>query len=158
MHIVSGLIRKAPFIKQLESSTMFVIELAECVKDYKTGEKSYSNYKAMLFAKSPAAVDYYTTATREGGFIVLSCEKLKVEKFDADNGTQYITLMMDNARLENAMMPAQGQPNIQPPQQQQRQPQQPNGGQSYHPQQGQQQQAQPQYNEPPVNYDDDIPF
>ena len=40
MHVVNGLIRKAPLIKQLQDSTMFVVELSEMVKDYKTGEKN----------------------------------------------------------------------------------------------------------------------
>lgn len=102
MHIVHGQIRKAPMIKQLAESTMFIVELSEVVKDYKTGEKTYTNYKAMLFAKSQAAIDYYTSSTAEGNFIVLTSEKLKIETFDADSGKTYITLMMDNARLEGA--------------------------------------------------------
>lgn len=132
MHTVHGTIRKAPFIKQLESSTMFVVELSEVVKDYKTGEKSYTNYKATLFAKSPGAVDYYTNATREGAYVVLCAEKLKVEQRE-HNGKTYITLMMDNARLEGSKYPD-----------------------------GQQQQSpqsqQPQYNESPMDFDSDIPF
>ena len=113
MHIVHGQVRKAPVIKQLQDSTLFVIELSEMVKDYKTGEKTYTNYKAMLFAKSPAAIDYYTQATAEGSFIVLNCEKLKIETFDANSGKTYITLMMDNARLEGAHF-TQGAPAQQP--------------------------------------------
>ena len=136
MHIVHGQIRKAPFIKQAGESTMFVVELAEMVKDYKTQEKTYTNYKAMLFAKSPAAVDYYTKATAEGSFVVLNAEKLKVEVFNADNGKQYVTLMMDNARLEGAQF-SETAPQYQAPVQNQ--------------QQG-------QYNEPPMQFDQDIPF
>lgn len=111
MHTVHGLIRKAPFIKQLENSTMFVVELSEMVKDFKTGEKSYTNYKAMLFAKSQGAVDYYTNATQEGAFVVISSEKLKVEQREY-NGKTYITLMMDNARLEGGHF--QSQSNYKP--------------------------------------------
>ena len=79
MHTVHGLLRKAPFVKQLADSTMFAVELSEMVKDYKTGEKTYSNYKAILFAKTPAAIEHYTNATAEGSFIVISADKLKVE-------------------------------------------------------------------------------
>lgn len=124
MHIVHGQIRKAPFIKQLQDSTMFSVELSEMVKDYKTGEKTYTNYKAMLFAKSPAAIEYYTNATTEGSFIVLNCEKLKVDVFNADNGKQYITLMMDNARLEGAQFSSAPQQQQQRAAQQQQAPQQ----------------------------------
>ena len=50
MHIVSGELRKPPFIKngvgQDGQSTLFIVELSEVIKDYKTGEKSYTNYRA----------------------------------------------------------------------------------------------------------------
>ena len=122
-HTVSGLIRKAPTVKQLAESTMFIGELSEMVKDYKTGEKNYTNYKFMLFAKSEQATAYYTKATAEGSFVVITCEKLKVETFDANSGKTYITLMMDNARLEAAHFDddtwKQAQPMQQPPAQMQ---------------------------------------
>lgn len=124
MHIVHGQIRKAPFIKEAGESTMFIVELSEMVKDYKTGEKTYTNYKAMLFAKSPAAIDYYTKATSEGSFVVLNAEKLKVEVFNADNGKQYVTLMMENARLEGSHF----NDNSPAPQSSQQQPAQQQGG------------------------------
>ena len=126
MHIVHGQIRKAPFVKQTGDSTMFVVELSEMVKDYKTGEKTYTNYKAMLFAKTPAAIDYYTKATAEGSFVVLNAEKLKVDVFNADNGKQYVTLMMENARLEGAQF-NDGAPVQQPQQPQYQQPAQQGG-------------------------------
>jgi hypothetical protein len=173
MHIIHGQIRKAPLVKQLQDSTMFVIELAEMIKDYKTQEKSYTNYKAFLFAKSQAAIDYYTQATAEGSFIVLNCEKLKVETFDANSGKTYITLMMDNARLEGAQFTQgapkqqpQQSPSQQPAQQQAPQYQQPAPPQSYgqkppvpnNPANGQQE----TYHHPASNgqpaFDDTIPF
>jgi single-strand DNA-binding protein len=165
MHIIHGQVRKAPMIKQLQDSTMFIVELSEMVKDYKTGEKTYTNYKAMLFAKTPAAIDYYTSSTAEGNFIVLTSEKLKVETFNADSGKTYITLMMDNARLEGAQYnqgAQQSQPQQQQPQYQQQAPQMAPAPQQQAPQYQQapqhapqQQQAAPQQAMP---YDDNIPF
>ena len=154
-HIVQGKIRKAPFIKEGcgpdGMSKMYGIELAEVVKDYKTGEKSYTNYKALFFAKTPNAQAYYDQALAEGSYVVVSCEKLKIEQRE-HNGQTYITLMMENPRLDGANYPEQGQRQAsQQYQQQQRQ-------------QAQQQWANPQqqrqqaYNEPPQDFDDDIPF
>ncbi len=102
-HTLSSLLRKAPFIKQLDGDkgTMFAIELSEVVKDYKTGEKVYSNYKAVLFAKSQAAFDYYNDALAEGSFVVVSCDKLKTETREHE-GKTYVSLVMDNARLDAA--------------------------------------------------------
>jgi len=105
MHIVHGELRKAPYIKsgcgQDGQSTMFIIELSEMIKDRQTGEKLYTNYSAAIFAKSPAQIDYYNTSLVEGNFIVVNCEKLRVDVSES-NGKQYIKLQMENARLEGA--------------------------------------------------------
>ena len=147
-HVVSGKIRKAPFTKDGcgadGQSKMYSVELSEVVKDYRSGEKSYTNYKAMFFAKTPAAMDYYDKAFAEGSFVVVSCDKLKVEQRE-HNGNTYITLQMDNARLDGA-----NYPETQRPQHNQRQ-QRPVQHQPY----GNQ---RPAYNEPPMDFDDDIPF
>ena len=158
-HIVQGKIRKAPFIKEGcgpdGMSKMYAVELSEVVKDYKSGEKSYANYKAMFFAKTPAAKSYYDQALAEGSYIVVSCEKLKVEQRE-HNGQIYITLMMESPRLDGANYPEQNQQQGQQQASQQYQQQQR--------QQSQQQWANPQqqrqqaYNEPPQDFDDDIKF
>ena len=155
-HIVQGKIRKAPFIKEGcghdGMSKMYAVELAEVVKDYKSGEKSYTNYKAMFFAKTPNAQVYYDQALAEGSYIVVSCEKLKIEQRE-HNGTTYITLMMESPRLDGANYPEQGQQQAsQQYQQQQRQQAQQQWANP-------QQQRQPAYNEPPMDFDDqEIPF
>ena len=105
MHIVHGELRKAPYIKtgmgQDGQTTMFIIELSEMIKDRQTGEKIYTNYSAAIFAKSPAQIDYYNTTLVEGNYVVVNCEKLKVDVTES-NGKQYIKLQMENARLEGA--------------------------------------------------------
>ena len=190
MHIVHGELRKAPFIKSGVGadgqSTMFGIELSEIIKDYKSGEKSYTNYKAVLFAKSQAHIDHYNQTLVLGNFVVVTGEKLKVNKFTADSGVEYITLDIENARLEGSgymgnaqpqqqapqqSAPQQQQNNYQQPQQQpqggyqqqqraQQQPQQNQGGyQQAQPQQAQQQQQGGyQQQAPQTQIDDDIPF
>lgn len=144
-HVVSGLIRKDVFTKdgcgQDGQSKMYAIELSEMVKDYQTKEKQYANYKALFFAKTDGAKAYYDKALANGSFVVVSCEKLKVEQRE-HNGQTYVSLLMDNPRLEGSHFNDGGAP-----QQQQQQYQQPA-----------QQQAAPQYNEPPMDFDDDIPF
>jgi hypothetical protein len=157
MHIVHGELRKAPYIKsgvgKDGQSTMFIVELSEVIKDYKTGDKSYTNYSAMLFAGSPAHVDHYNKTIVEGNFIVLTSEKLKVEVSECG---KYTKLMMDNARLEGSGYIAQPQGQ----QQAQRQPQQrqpaPQQQRQAAPQQRPAQQSQPPMIEP--QFDDDLPF
>jgi hypothetical protein len=187
MHIVHGKIRKEPTVKQLAESVMFIVELAEVTKDHKTGDKLYTNYKAMLFAKTQAATDFYTQATAIGSYVVISSEKLKVEQFKADSGINYVTLMLDNARLEGAGINEAVAPNAQPQRPQQNAPapqswgnapqtaqqaapqmapayqqttqQQPPKPQYQQQQAATQQQAPAQYNEPQEEWDDQkIPF
>ena len=142
MHIIHGELRKAPFVKtgcgQDGQSTMFIVELSEMIKDRQTGDKQYTNYSAAIFAKSPAQIDYYTTSLVEGNFVVINCEKLKVDVSES-NGKQYIKLQMEGARLEGAKYIENNQQQNQGGfANQQQQPQQ------YQQQQAPQQQQQPQ--------------
>lgn len=93
MHVISGELRKAPYIKtgcgQDGQSTMFIVELSEVIKDRQTGENTYTNYSAAIFAKSPAQIGYYTTSLVEGNFIVVNCEKLKVDVSERSRLVKY---------------------------------------------------------------------
>tara|TARA_B110000014_G_C19572725_1_gene305015 strand:+ start:51 stop:527 length:477 start_codon:yes stop_codon:yes gene_type:complete len=158
MHIVTGQLRKAPFVKVLQDATMFAVELSEMIKDYKTGEKVYTNYSALLFAKSEAHVNHYNNVLVEGNFIVLTSEKLKIEVSQCG---KYTKLQMDNARLENSNFiqgnaQPQQQQRQQAPQQQQRQAPQAPQYQQQAPQQ--QQQQRPQQAPQAFDYDDDLAF
>ena len=149
-HVVSGKIFKAPFVKTgcgpQQDSTMYAVELSEVIKDFRDPNvKHYTNYKALFFAKTPAANDYYSKAFAEGSFVVVACEKLKVEVSDCG---KFVKLNMDNPRLEGAAF-NDNQPARQQSQQQQW---------------GQPSQPTPQNNPAPVNnnqpdFDNqDIPF
>ena len=158
MHIVHGELRKAPYVKngmgQDGQTTMFIIELSEMIKDRQTGEKLYTNYSAAIFAKSPAQIDYYNTSLVEGNYVVVNCEKLKVDVSES-NGKQYIKLQMENARLEGAkyIEAKQGGFQQQPPQQQ-------CGFQQQRPmhQAMAQNGIQPNQQAPQIDYDDDVAF
>ena len=150
MHVIHGEMRKAPFVKpgcgQDQQSTMFIIELSEVNKDSRTGEKSYTNYSAAIFAKSPAQINHYNTTLVEGNFVVVTGDKLKVDVSESQ-GKQYIKLQVENARLEGSgyidnnqqqQAPKQQQGGFQGQQQQQyQQPQQQGGFQQQAPQQQQ---------------------
>ena len=169
MHIVHGELRKAPYVKsgvgKDGQSTMYIVELSEVIKDYKTGVKAYTNYSAMLFAASPAHIDHYNKTIVEGNFIVLTSEKLKVEVSECG---KYTKLAMENARLEGSGYIAQPQGQQQQPQQRQQGQSNSQGYQSNGQQYGQQQ-AAPQQRpaqqqnqrpmaDPNFDFDDQIPF
>ena len=167
-HIVSGKLRKAPFIKSgcgpQGDSTMYAIELSEMIKAYNSDEKFYTNYSALFFAKTPAANDFYAKAFAEGSFVVVSCEKLKTDIQQGQDGRTFVNMQMENPRREGARpgsdmvgQPQQqqqgwGQPQQPAPQQQQPQQgyNQPQGNMNQPPQQGGYQQPNP-----PVDFDDD---
>ena len=165
-HIVAGKLRKPTFIKDGcgpdGQSKMYGIELAEVIKDYKTGEKSYTNYKALFFAKTDAAKNYYDQALAEGSYVVVSCEKIKLESRE-HNGQVYHSLVMENPRLDGANYPETSQQQAVPQQgwgqPQQAMPQSQPQRQGFHnPPQGQpapqQNMQQPQQQQ----WDSDIPF
>jgi hypothetical protein len=125
-HTVSGKLFKAPFIKagcgKDGQSTMFAFKLSEKTKDFKTGQDVYANYDAVIYAQSQGQIDFYTQATAEGSFVVVSCEKLAPKISDCG---KYVNLNMENARLENANYGTSGAPQQQSaPIQQQAPPQQ----------------------------------
>lgn len=117
MHIVSGELRKAPYVQsgigQDGQSVLFIVELSEMTKNRQTGDKQYTNYRASLFAKG-GQIDYYNSVLVEGNFIVVSGEKLTI---DVSQCGKYTKLNMENARLTNAGYVEQSQA----PQQQQQQ-------------------------------------
>ena len=145
MHIVHGELRKAPYVKagvgKGGESTMYILELSEVIKDYKTSEKTYTNYSAMLFASSPAHIAHYNNTLVEGNFIVLTSDKLKIEVSECG---KYTKLGMDNARLEGSGYIAQGgqaAPRQSPP-----------------PQQAPANQAPASAPAPNFDFDDEMPF
>ena len=134
---------------------MYILELSEVIKDYQTGEKSYTNYSAMIFAKAQGQKDYYDKSLVEGNWVSLTAEKLKIDRSDCG---QYTKLRMENARIENCGYIDTQQ---QPPQQQgyQQAPQQAPMQQATQ-QQPPMQQGQQQTKAPDLDqcWDDDIPF
>lgn len=156
-HVVSGKIRKEPFVKTgcgpNGDSTMYAIELSEVIKAYNSDEKFYTNYSALFFAKTQGANELYSKVFAEGSFVVVACEKLKADIQQGQDGRTFVKMQMENPRLESFL------PVSEMGQQQQignwGQPQQP----AQQPQQRAPQQNQaPQYNEPPMDWEEEIPF
>lgn len=136
MHVITGQIRRAPFTKEGQNANgnwkMFAVDLSERYKD-KDGQTQYTNYRAVFFAKE-SMLDWYNEAFQEGKVVSVSAESLAVDVRDKD-GKTYVTINMNNPRLEFSQ---RGDAGGKQKQQQQKQPQQ-------------QQQRQQQF-------EDDIPF
>ncbi|EDV3179541.1 hypothetical protein CSP48_004505 [Salmonella enterica subsp. arizonae] len=137
MHIITGEIRKEPFIKQTANGTLYIVELSESYKD-REGNRQYTNYKFFFNAKSDGMNNWYREAFQQGKIISVSCDQLRIDSQEY-NGKVYNTFT------------AAGFANLQFSQRRE--------GQA--PQQHQQQQTRqqaPQNNEPAMDFDSDIPF
>jgi len=123
-HTVSGKITRAPKIQQGQNAngqyTAFFFEVSEFIKGYGEEQDGYTNYSVAFFPKTQGAIDFHTKAIQEGAFVVVSCEKLKIDISNPD----YPKLKMDNARLENFFNPNQQATQQAPQYQQQQVPQQ----------------------------------
>nr|MDN1709154.1 hypothetical protein [Escherichia coli] len=141
MHVITGQIRRAPFTKEGQNANgnwkMFAVDLSERYKD-KDGQTQYSNYRAVFFANE-STLDWYNEAFQDGKVVSVSAETLSVDVRDKD-GKTYVTINMNNPRLEFSQRGDGGVQHQQPRQQQQS---------------PQQQQQQPQQKS---QFDDDIPF
>lgn len=139
MHVITGQIRRAPFTKEGANASgnwkMFAVDLSERYKD-KDGKSQYTNYRAVFFAKE-SILDWYNEAFQEGKIVSVSAESLSVDVRDKD-GKTYVTVNMNNPRL-NFSQRGDAVANQQQPQQQQQQ----------------KEQRQPQQQQ---NFEDDIPF
>lgn len=140
-HVITGVIRRAPFTKEGQNSNgnwkMYAVDLSERYKD-KDGQAHYSNYRAVFFAKE-SMLAWYDEAFQEGKIVSVICETLAVDVRDKD-GKTYVTINMNNPRLEFSQRGDSSQ--------RQQKTQQ-------HQQQQQQQQRQPNQS---MQFDDDIPF
>lgn len=156
-HIVMGEIRRDVFTREGTGSKgpwkMYAVDLSETVKD-RDGNKHYANYRATFFATERQR-PYYDEWLQKGKIVGVTSEKLKVVPRQGNDGQTYVTLEMDNPQLtftqrgdvaqQQNMSGASGQQSGQ------------NNGGWGQPQQ-QQSRQQAQQNEPPMEFDDDIPF
>lgn len=151
MHVITGQIRRAPFTKEGANANgnwkMFAVDLSERYKD-KDGQTQYTNYRAVFFAKE-SMLDWYNEAFQDGKVVSVSAETLSVDVRDKD-GKTYVTVNMNNPRLEFSQRGDS--------QQQQRPGQQQQAQQKQAQQQQAQQQQQKQQPKQQIQSDDDIPF
>ena len=157
MHVVMGEIRNDVYTKNGTGAKgnwyMYGVDLTEVVKD-RDGEKHYANYRATFFATDKQK-QYYDPWLQKGKVVGISCEKLRVEQREGNDGRVFVSLIMEQPRLEFTPRFEDGGQQQQSGGQQGgwSQPQQPQG------QQQQQRQSKPApSNEPPMDFDDDVPF
>ena len=149
MALVSGRIRKAPYIKTgcgpQGDSTMYAIELSEMIKSYNSDEKFYTNYSALFFAKTQGANDLYSKVLQKVRLLSLLAKNWKLISNKGRTGEhllscKWITLDLNHS-CQRQKWPANHNSNK-------------DGNSHKQPAPQPQNRAQPQYNEPPAGFDD----
>ena len=138
---ITGKLNKPANQFQAGESTGFSIRLGVKYRDPKTKQNEFTNYQAVIFAKAPAQIQFYNDVLVEGAVVEVTCEQLKIDSFEGNNGPM-LSIDMLNARIGYVHSPNQ-QP-AQAPRQATQQPQY-----QQQPQQQPQQQQQPQYQQQP---------
>ena len=139
MHVITGDIRKEPRVKAGANGTLYIVELSERYKD-RDQQWQYTNYTFFFNAKSEGLNGWYQEAFQVGKVISVSCETLRIESREYE-GKIYNTLQAGG--FANLIFSQRGGQQQAPQQSQPRQ----------------QTQSQPRQNsEPPIDFDDDIPF
>ncbi len=155
---VTGKLNKAANQFQAGESTGFGIRLGVKYRDPKTKADEWTNYQAVIFAKSPGQIQFYQSALVEGAVIEITCEQLAIEQFQGQSGLQ-LSINMLNARLGFVFNPDRAPQQQAPQYQQQPMQTQPMHSPPQNQQMGVHQQQQPQQGYAPASdFDDDIPF
>jgi len=160
---ITGKLNKPANQFQAGESTGFGIRLGVKYRDPKTKQDEWTNYSAVIFAKAPAQIQFYQNVLVEGSVVEVSCDQLKVDSFEGQNGPM-LSIDMLNAKLGYVHSASQSAQQLAPQQQynqspQQQQPQQnyqapmmQANGQPMNPQQVQQQQAPNRGYQPPQQF------
>lgn len=150
MHSITGKLNKAAQTFQAGDSTGFNVRIGVKFRDRKTGTDAWTNYTAVVFAKSQGQVDFYKSVLVEGSIVELSAQQLKVDDYRGSDGTMAPSIEMINCQLGYVFNPNQSgapqQQNNNQQQQYQQAPQNNNQQQQYQQAPNQQQQ---QYQQAP---------
>ena len=130
--------------------------------DRQTKQDAYTNFEAVIFAKQQRQIEFYKSALVAGSVVEVTGQKLAIKQFQGNNG---LSLSIELLDASIGFIGTAGAQQSQGQQQQgyQQQPQQRQQQNNYAQASGgmqrpQQQMQQPVYNEPPMDFNDSIPF
>ena len=98
MHTITGKLNKSAHQFQAGEATGFGIRLGQKYRDRKTGQDEWTNYSAVIFAKSPSQINFYQKVLTTNAIVEVSGDTLRVDNYEGQNGN-IVTLEIQNARL-----------------------------------------------------------
>lgn len=162
--VIAGNVGKDAKINQVQTSTGFInvanfsVAVATMKKDPSTGKAISQWFDCALWGDRADKIAQFLTA----GTKVCVSGEVGVDSYQDGQGVMKpkLTVRVGNVTLQGSVNQQQGQQQSHPMQQQRQQPaqQQPQQGYQYNHQQAQHPQSAPAYNEPPMDWDDKIPF
>ena len=99
MHTIVGKLNRPANTFKAGESTGFGIKLGQKYKDRKTGEDEWTNYSAVIFAKSPAQIAFYEKILVYGAVVEVSGDGIRVDQYTTQDGSTGVNLELLNARL-----------------------------------------------------------
>lgn len=159
--IIVGTLGNDPEVKYAASGSAIAnlsVATSEQWKDKQTGEKKEQTewHRVVIFGKLAEVAGEYL---RKGSQVYIEGQ-LRTRKWTDSNGVERYTTEIVIPQMGGVMQMLGGKREDSGQQQRQQSGQQPQGGWGTNPQQQQQQKQQTQQggNEPPMGFDDDIPF
>ena len=83
---------------QAGESIGFGINAGVQVYNHKTKAKEWTNYKAAIFAKQSAQIEFYRSALTEGAIVEISAPYERIDSYEGANGTS-LTIELIEAKL-----------------------------------------------------------
>jgi single-strand DNA-binding protein len=99
-HTITFKLQKPAHQFQAGDATGFGIRGGVKFYDRETRKDEWTNYEAVLFAKSQAQIDYYTQMLVPDSVVSVSGATIKVKTFATRQGEQSINLVLNGALLE----------------------------------------------------------
>ena len=97
---ITARLNREAHVFQAGESTGFGLSLGEQYYDHKTKQKEWTNYKAVIFARSQSQIDFYTSNLVKGSIVSVTCKQQKIDVYEGNNG-QNITIEMVEASILN---------------------------------------------------------
>lgn len=97
---ISARLKKAASEFQAGDSIGFGIRFGKKYRDPKTKADDWTNYEAVIFAKSQGQIDFYRSSLVEGSVVTITCREQCIDSRE-HNGTTYHSIKMLNAYLDD---------------------------------------------------------
>jgi single-strand DNA-binding protein len=106
--MIVGKLNKSATTFKAGESTGFGVSLGKQFYNRDTKEKEWTNYRGVVFAKSPKQIEYYTSALVEGAIIELNGSNVQIKDWEGKYYLEIIDCQLGFVYSPNKSAPTQG--------------------------------------------------